>query len=137
MFLRTKAPATLATTALMLLRNQLSERVWGTHGINTLAIDGPRPTLAGAGRGGVAAHHLDLRRRREKGLPQEPHHIRPHPVARPEGLSGIGSIGDSLSDEYRFYAPDRVTARNWVEILAATRDLPFGDPLNTPRGAVQ
>ena len=30
MFLSTKAPAILATTALMILRNQLSERVWGT-----------------------------------------------------------------------------------------------------------
>jgi phospholipase/lecithinase/hemolysin len=44
-------------------------------------------------------------------------------------LTGIGIIGDSISDEYRFYAPDRATARNWVEILAATRGLPFGDPL--------
>ena len=40
----------------------------------------------------------------------------------------IGILGDSISDEYRFYAPDRVTARNWVEILAATRGVFFGDP---------
>ena len=39
------------------------------------------------------------------------------------GLSGgIGVLGDSYSDEYRFYPPDRSTARNWVEILTETRD---------------
>jgi hypothetical protein len=42
---------------------------------------------------------------------------------------GIGVIGDSISDEYRFYAPDRATARNWVEILAASRGLYFGNPI--------
>jgi hypothetical protein len=31
MILNTKAPAILATTALMIIRNQLSERVWGTE----------------------------------------------------------------------------------------------------------
>jgi len=39
---------------------------------------------------------------------------------------GIGVLGDSYSDEYQFYPPDRSTARNWVEILAATRGLDFG-----------
>jgi phospholipase/lecithinase/hemolysin len=39
---------------------------------------------------------------------------------------GIGVIGDSYSDEYQFYPPDRSTARNWVEILASTRGLNFG-----------
>jgi phospholipase/lecithinase/hemolysin len=39
---------------------------------------------------------------------------------------GIGVLGDSYSDEYRFYPPDRSTARNWVEILAQTRGLNFG-----------
>jgi lysophospholipase L1-like esterase len=39
---------------------------------------------------------------------------------------GIGVLGDSYSDEYQFYPPDRTTARNWVEILAATRGLNFG-----------
>ena len=34
---------------------------------------------------------------------------------------GVGVMGDSYSDEYQFYPPDRSTARNWVEILAATR----------------
>ena len=43
------------------------------------------------------------------------------------GLSGgIGVLGDSYSDEYRFYPPDRSTARNWVEILTETRGLNFG-----------
>ena len=135
MFLSTKAPAILATTAVMILRNQLSERVWGTYGVNTLAIDDPRPQPRG--RGGVAAHHRLLPRQLEKMLPQEHRPGRPHSVTRPNGLSGIGIIGDSISDEYRFYAPDRVTARNWVEILATMRGLPFGDPVITTRGVAQ
>jgi hypothetical protein len=39
---------------------------------------------------------------------------------------GVGVLGDSYSDEYQFYPPHRSTARNWVEILAATRGLNFG-----------
>ena len=46
----------------------------------------------------------------------------------------FGSIGDSLSDEYRFYPPDRSAARNWVEILAATRPVDFGAYTTTNRG---
>ena len=44
-------------------------------------------------------------------------------------IEGIGVIGDSISDEYRFYAPDRATARNWVEILASSRGLYFCNPI--------
>jgi phospholipase/lecithinase/hemolysin len=40
--------------------------------------------------------------------------------------SAIGVLGDSYSDEYQFYPPDRSTAQNWVEILARTRGLSFG-----------
>src|SRR4051794_25646180 len=43
-----------------------------------------------------------------------------------EWHGGIGVLGDSYSDEYQFYPPDRSTARNWVEILAETRGLNFG-----------
>lgn len=39
---------------------------------------------------------------------------------------GVGVIGDSYSDEYQFYPPDRSTARCWVEILATTRHVDFG-----------
>lgn len=39
---------------------------------------------------------------------------------------GIGVLGDSYSDEYQYYPPDRDQARNWVEILAQTRGLDFG-----------
>lgn len=42
------------------------------------------------------------------------------------GPAGIGVLGDSYSDEYRFYPPDRSTARNWVELLAEARGLDFG-----------
>ena len=47
---------------------------------------------------------------------------------------GIGVIGDSYSDEYQFYPPDRTTARNWVEILAETRSLDFGRFSTASRG---
>ena len=47
---------------------------------------------------------------------------------------GIGVLGDSYSDEYRFYPPDRSTARNWVEILASTRGLDFGPYADESRG---
>src|SRR4051794_15479821 len=46
----------------------------------------------------------------------------------------IGVLGDSYSDEYEFYPPDRSTARNWVEILSATRGLDFGPYSTVGRG---
>ena len=33
-------------------------------------------------------------------------------------VTAVGVLGDSYSDEYRFYPPDRSTSQNWVEILA-------------------
>src|SRR3954451_4652943 len=49
------------------------------------------------------------------------------PPAAPAAMpGGIGVLGDSYSDEYQSYPPDRATASNWVEILAATRGLDFG-----------
>src|SRR5439155_9241565 len=42
------------------------------------------------------------------------------------GIDGIGVLGDSYSDEYQFYAPDRSTARNWVEQLALDSNVSFG-----------
>ncbi len=55
--------------------------------------------------------------------------------ARADGPSGgIGVLGDSYSDEYQFYAPDRCVARNFVEILAATRALDFGPFSEADRG---
>ena len=44
----------------------------------------------------------------------------------PACAGGVGVLGDSYSDEYRFYAPHREAARNWVEILHATRGVDFG-----------
>jgi hypothetical protein len=41
-------------------------------------------------------------------------------------LGSIGTLGDSFTDEYRFYPPDRSQARGWVEILAVTRRVNFG-----------
>src|SRR5437764_3970064 len=52
--------------------------------------------------------------------------LSPHAAALAGPLGGIGVLGDSYSDEYQFYPPDRSTARNWVEILANARGLNFG-----------
>lgn len=48
----------------------------------------------------------------------------------------IGTLGDSVTDEYRFYAPDRTAARNWVELLSALRpaSVDFGEFSTTSRG---
>lgn len=52
---------------------------------------------------------------------------------------GVGVLGDSYSDEYRFYPPHRARARNWVEIAAETRGVDFGpfsgEDRGTPRHA--
>jgi lysophospholipase L1-like esterase len=60
--------------------------------------------------------------------------LAPIPAARAGTPGGIGVLGDSYSDEYQFYPPDRSTARNWVEILAATRGLDFGRFSDEGRG---
>jgi lysophospholipase L1-like esterase len=49
-------------------------------------------------------------------------------------LGSVGTLGDSFTDEYRFYPPDRSQARNWVEILAATRKVNFGSFTTKSRG---
>jgi GDSL-like Lipase/Acylhydrolase len=46
----------------------------------------------------------------------------------------IGVMGDSYSDEYEFYPPDRSRARSWVEILARARGLNFGAFATESRG---
>jgi len=51
---------------------------------------------------------------------------------RPTALK-IGALGDSLTDEYRA-TPERRDARNFVEILSATRRLRFGAYSTTSRG---
>jgi hypothetical protein len=53
----------------------------------------------------------------------------------PSPIRGIGVLGDSYSDEYRFYTPDRMIARNWVEFLADVRGLNFGLPSDASRGS--
>ena len=58
----------------------------------------------------------------------------PAPFA-PPGVVTVGALGDSYTDEYRFYPPDRSRARNWVEILAATRGVSFGPFTTRSRGA--
>jgi lysophospholipase L1-like esterase len=46
--------------------------------------------------------------------------------AAPVLSGGIGAAGDSYTDEYQFYPPDRSTAQNFVELLAADRGFDFG-----------
>jgi hypothetical protein len=46
----------------------------------------------------------------------------------------VGTLGDSYTDEYRFYPPDLSHARNWVEILSATRKVDFGTFRTKSRG---
>jgi lysophospholipase L1-like esterase len=48
---------------------------------------------------------------------------------------GVGVLGDSYSDEYQFYPPDRSVARNWVEVLAQVRGVDFGPISLGSRGA--
>lgn len=47
----------------------------------------------------------------------------------------IGALGDSYTDEYKFYPPNQSHARNWVEILSNTRHISFGSFSNASRGA--
>lgn len=42
------------------------------------------------------------------------------------GVSAVAVAGDSLSDEYRFYAGGRSEGRNYVEVLSAFRGVNFG-----------
>jgi phospholipase/lecithinase/hemolysin len=52
----------------------------------------------------------------------------------PVPLGPIGTLGDSYSDEYRFYPPDRTAARNWVDILHTQRLVSFGPFTTANRG---
>jgi phospholipase/lecithinase/hemolysin len=52
----------------------------------------------------------------------------------PPSLGPVGAVGDSYTDEYEFYPPDRTTARNWVEILHALRGVRFGPFTTRSRG---
>ena len=52
----------------------------------------------------------------------------------PVALGPIGALGDSYSDEYRFYPPDRTAARNWVDILHTQRLVSFGPFTTASRG---
>jgi lysophospholipase L1-like esterase len=49
-------------------------------------------------------------------------------------LVRIGSLGDSYTDEYRFYPPDRSRARGWVEQLVNNKRATFGTPSAKSRG---
>lgn len=56
-------------------------------------------------------------------------HVHPLSVrvqARRPALTTIATLGDSYTDEYRYYPPDRSHARNWVEILGANKRANFG-----------
>src|SRR5436305_11586011 len=44
----------------------------------------------------------------------------------PLALGPIGTLGDDFTEEYRFSSLGQGGARNWVEILHATREVSFG-----------
>lgn len=63
--------------------------------------------------------------------------VHPHrSAARPPVpfVGPVGTLGDSYTDEYQFYGPDRSQARNWVEILHQTRGVSFGQFSTKSRG---
>ena len=62
------------------------------------------------------------------------YHALPTVLNTPSRLGPIGALGDSYSDEYRFYAPDRTHARNWVEMLHTLREVSFGPYTTLSRG---
>ena len=45
----------------------------------------------------------------------------PRTLLATTGPLTIAALGDSLTDEYQFYSPDRPAAMNWVEILSQAR----------------
>ncbi|MDR3634076.1 MAG: SGNH/GDSL hydrolase family protein [Isosphaeraceae bacterium] len=59
--------------------------------------------------------------------------VQPNKAAAPAAT--VGTLGDSYTDEYKFYPPNQSHARNWVEILANTRNVSFGSYSNASRGA--
>ena len=127
------APAAFASTALMILRNRLSERVWGCHGVHTLPITDRSPGLVGTRRLAIGPFLPLARSASILSRTSRPPLL--HSDIPSDLTEGIGVIGDSISDEYRFYAPDRATAWNWVEILAASRGLNFGNSILASGGS--
>ncbi len=61
--------------------------------------------------------------------------LEPRRLASAAHLLRIGVLGDSYSDEYRFYPPDRSHAQNWVQQLAANHRASFGTFTTKSRGA--
>jgi lysophospholipase L1-like esterase len=57
-------------------------------------------------------------------------------LSLPAGPVRVATLGDSLTDEYQFYAPDRTAAENWTEILATARgsQVTLGDFTTATRG---
>jgi hypothetical protein len=49
-------------------------------------------------------------------------------------LPTFGSLGDSYTDEYHFYPPDRSTAQGWVEQLVHNKLATFGTATDKSRG---
>jgi phospholipase/lecithinase/hemolysin len=125
MTIKEKTSVGLAGTAFLILRNRISERVWGSHGVYTMPVEDPLPHRGGSSS--PPSSHPGTPRNRRTIIHRGAHPAHSHSIPRSGSIQGIGILGDSISDEYRFYAPDRVTARNWVEILAATRGLNFGE----------
>lgn len=61
-------------------------------------------------------------------------HAPPNVRNTPIQLGPIGTLGDSYTDEYQFYPPNRSMARNWVEMLHTLRLVNFGPFTRASRG---
>jgi phospholipase/lecithinase/hemolysin len=61
-----------------------------------------------------------------------PHRVETELIA--PSVVSVGALGDSYTDEYIYYPPDRSQARSWVEILSATRGINFGPHSNKSLG---
>jgi len=61
-------------------------------------------------------------------------HHGPNPNWPVPFVGPVGTLGDSYTDEYRFYPPNRAVARNWVEILHSLRGVSFGPFTTKSRG---
>jgi hypothetical protein len=55
-------------------------------------------------------------------------------IVMSKSLGVVGALGDSYTDEYKFYPRYQTHARNWVEILSYTGKANFGPLSNISRG---
>src|SRR5258708_2653580 len=100
MITKEKSSVSLASTALLILRNRISERVWGSHGVYTIPVEDSQPHRVGPTP--LPSSHPSTRRKCRTIIHRGTHPIHSHSMPRSGSIQGIGILGDSISDEYRF-----------------------------------